>query len=94
MCNAIQSVRCIAIPKRYDSWEAVSGVAGQAHWYCGLIEKLLDKPFALSFIVTGLVWQWILNPQFGVQQIVRDLGFENFVFDPLYNSDIVSLFKK
>lgn len=46
-------------------------------------------PFALSFIVTGLVWQWILNPEFGVQNIVRGLGFENFVFDPLYNSDLV-----
>lgn len=46
-------------------------------------------PFALSFIVTGLVWQWILNPEFGVQKIVRDLGFENFTFDPLFNADIV-----
>jgi len=46
-------------------------------------------PFALSFIVTGLVWQWILNPNFGVQKIVRSLGFENFTFDPLYNADIV-----
>lgn len=42
-------------------------------------------PFALSFIVTGLVWQWILNPQFGVQHIVRSLGFEDFSFDPLNN---------
>ncbi len=31
-------------------------------------------PFALSFIVTGLVWQWILNPDFGIQSIVRALG--------------------
>lgn len=46
-------------------------------------------PFALSFIVTGLIWQWILTPEFGVQKIVRGLGFENFVFDPLYNADIV-----
>ena len=46
-------------------------------------------PFALSFIVTGLVWQWLLTPEFGVQKIVRDLGFENFTFDPLYNADIV-----
>jgi glucose/mannose transport system permease protein len=46
-------------------------------------------PFALSFIVTGLVWQWILNPEFGVQKIVRGLGFETFTFDPLYNADIV-----
>lgn len=46
-------------------------------------------PFALSFIVTGLVWQWILNPDFGVQRIVRDMGWESFTFDPLYNQDIV-----
>lgn len=46
-------------------------------------------PFALSFIVTGLVWQWILNPDFGVQNIVRQLGFTSFTFDPLYNADIV-----
>jgi glucose/mannose transport system permease protein len=39
--------------------------------------------------VTGLVWQWILNPEFGIQRIVRDLGFESFTFDPLYNADIV-----
>jgi glucose/mannose transport system permease protein len=46
-------------------------------------------PFALSFIVTGLVWQWILNPDFGVQSIVRALGWTSFTFDPLYNPDIV-----
>ncbi|CAN7333871.1 MULTISPECIES: carbohydrate ABC transporter permease [Neorhizobium] len=46
-------------------------------------------PFALSFIVTGLVWQWILNPEFGVQSVVRSLGWTSFTFDPLYNSDIV-----
>ncbi|MGB0141374.1 MAG: carbohydrate ABC transporter permease [bacterium] len=46
-------------------------------------------PFALSFIVTGLVWQWILNPEFGVQSMVRALGWEDFVFNPLYDPDIV-----
>ena len=46
-------------------------------------------PFALSFIVTGLAWQWILNPDFGVQHVVRSLGWSSFAFDPLYNSDIV-----
>lgn len=46
-------------------------------------------PFALSFIVTGLVWQWLLNPDFGIQHVVRSLGFESFTFDPLYNADIV-----
>ncbi|EYR80669.1 sugar ABC transporter permease [Shinella sp. 838] len=46
-------------------------------------------PFALSFIVTGLVWQWILNPEFGVQSVVRSLGWESFAFDPLYDAQIV-----
>ncbi|RYC12372.1 carbohydrate ABC transporter permease [Ciceribacter ferrooxidans] len=46
-------------------------------------------PFALSFIVTGLVWQWVLNPEYGVQSVVRSLGWTSFTFDPLYNSEIV-----
>ena len=46
-------------------------------------------PFALSFIVTGLVWQWILNPQFGIQGIIRDMGWESFTFDPLNNPTTV-----
>ena len=46
-------------------------------------------PFALSFIVTGLVWQWILNPEFGIQSVVRSMGWTSFVFDPLYTPEIV-----
>ena len=46
-------------------------------------------PYALSFIVTGLVWQWILTPEFGVQNIVRSLGFESFEFNPLFDADLV-----
>ena len=46
-------------------------------------------PFALSFIVTGLVWQWILNPEFGIQAIVRSLGWDSFTFDPLGNPSVV-----
>lgn len=46
-------------------------------------------PFALSFIVTGLVWQWILNPDLGIQHVVRGLGFPAFEFDPLSNPDTV-----
>lgn len=50
---------------------------------------ILLYPFALSFIVTGLVWQWLLNPDFGIQKIIRDLGFDSFVFNPIYDADIV-----
>lgn len=46
-------------------------------------------PFALSFIVTGLVWQWIMNPTFGIQQVVRSWGFADFTFDWLANGNMV-----
>ncbi|MCB1349612.1 MAG: sugar ABC transporter permease [Paracoccaceae bacterium] len=46
-------------------------------------------PYALSFIVTGLTWQWILNPDFGIQGVIRGWGWESFSFDPLNNSSIV-----
>ena len=52
------------------------------------IRTIILYPYALSFVVTGLVWQWILNPEFGVQHIVRDWGWESFSFNPLYNADI------
>ncbi|WP_425426238.1 carbohydrate ABC transporter permease [Tuberibacillus calidus] len=33
-------------------------------------------PMALSFIVTGVVWQWILNPSTGVNLILHKLGLK------------------
>ncbi len=55
----------------------------------GVFRTIFLYPFALSFVVTGLTWQWILNPDFGVQHIVRGLGWESFAFNPLYDQDIV-----
>ena len=52
------------------------------------IRTVILYPYAMSFVVTGLVWQWILNPEFGLQNIMRDLGWESFAFDPLYNAEI------
>jgi glucose/mannose transport system permease protein len=46
-------------------------------------------PFALSFVVTGLAWQWILNPEFGIQSVVRDWGWTTFTFNPLNDPDTV-----
>ena len=40
-------------------------------------------PFAMSLIVTGLVWQWMLDPNLGIQNVVQRMGFENFQFSPL-----------
>lgn len=40
-----------------------------------LLRTIYLYPFAMSFIVTGLVWRWILNPTFGIQDIAHRLGF-------------------
>ncbi|MFO1036846.1 MAG: sugar ABC transporter permease [Geminicoccaceae bacterium] len=46
-------------------------------------------PYSMSFIVTGLAWQWFLNPTLGLQKLVRDVGFTGFTFDWIVNQDMV-----
>jgi glucose/mannose transport system permease protein len=43
-------------------------------------------PMALSFIVTGAVWRWILNPDLGLERLVRQMGFDSFTFRWLVDS--------
>lgn len=45
-------------------------------------------PMALSFIATGTVWQWILNPGLGFEKLVREMGFSSFTFDWIVNSEM------
>nr|WP_325265963.1 sugar ABC transporter permease [uncultured Rhizobium sp.] len=52
-----------------------------------LFQTIFLYPIALSFIVTGLSWQWLLNPTTGLQNYVRQLGFESFAFDWLSSPD-------
>ncbi|MDR6635416.1 glucose/mannose transport system permease protein [Phyllobacterium sp. 1468] len=47
----------------------------------GALRAIFLYPMALSFIVTGTAWKWILNPALGVQKVVHDLGWTSFVFD-------------
>lgn len=47
----------------------------------GALRAIYLYPMALSFIVTGTAWKWILNPSLGVQKVVNDLGWTGFVFD-------------
>jgi glucose/mannose transport system permease protein len=37
-------------------------------------------PLAVSFIVTGTVWQWLYNPTSGIEFLVKSLGFTDFHF--------------
>lgn len=53
----------------------------------GVIRTIYLYPMALSFIVTGTVWKWLLNPGLGLERLVRLAGFEDFRFDWLINPD-------
>jgi glucose/mannose transport system permease protein len=45
-------------------------------------------PLAVSFVVTGTVWSWLLNPGLGMQKFVRNLGWESFRFDWIIDRDM------
>ena len=47
----------------------------------GVLRTIYLYPMALSFIVTGTAWKWLLNPGIGIEKIVRDWGFESFSLD-------------
>jgi len=53
----------------------------------GMLRTIYLYPMALSLIVTGTAWKWILNPGLGIEAVVRGWGFENFRFDWLINPD-------
>lgn len=53
----------------------------------GALRAIYLYPMALSFIVTGAAWKWILNPGLGLEKMMHDWGFTHFTFDWLVNSD-------
>lgn len=52
-----------------------------------LFRSIFLFPFAMSLIVTGLVWQWALDPNLGIQQTMHNLGWTSFHFAPLVDID-------
>ncbi len=53
-----------------------------------LLRTIYLYPMALSFVVTGTVWAWLLNPGIGIQGFVRGLGWTGFRFDWLVDRDM------
>jgi len=53
----------------------------------GVLRTIYLYPMALSFIVTGTAWKWILNPSLGLEKLMHDLGWQSFHFDWLIQSD-------
>ena len=55
----------------------------------GVLRTVFLYPYAMSFVATGLVWQWILTPGSGIESAVRQLGFPDFQFDWIIDQDMV-----
>jgi len=55
----------------------------------GLLRTVFLYPYAMSFVATGLVWQWMLDPALGLQSTVRRWGWSGFTFDWIVRQDAV-----
>lgn len=53
----------------------------------GFLRAVYLYPMALSFIVTGTAWKWILNPDLGIEKVIQDLGWSGFAFDWITKPD-------
>lgn len=54
----------------------------------GVLRTIYLYPMALSMIVTGTAWQWVMNPGLGIEAVVRGWGFESFAFDWVIDPDM------
>ena len=52
----------------------------------GVLRTIYLYPMALSFIVTGAVWRWMLNPNLGLERLIQQMGFADFTFRWLVDS--------
>jgi glucose/mannose transport system permease protein len=53
-----------------------------------VLRSIFLYPLAVSFVVTGTVWSWLLNPGLGIEKLVHDLGWTSFRFDWLIDRDM------
>ncbi len=53
----------------------------------GFIRPIYLYPMALSFIVTGTAWKWLLDPGIGLENTMHLWGWTSFQFDWIKNRD-------
>jgi glucose/mannose transport system permease protein len=53
----------------------------------GVFRTIFLYPYAMSFVATGLVWQWLLTPGDGIDGSLRALGFHDVRFDWIVSQD-------
>jgi glucose/mannose transport system permease protein len=54
----------------------------------GALRTVFLYPYAMSFVATGLIWQWILNPELGIQEVMHKLGWTDAKFDWIVDQDM------
>jgi glucose/mannose transport system permease protein len=54
----------------------------------GVLRPVYLYPMALSFIVTGVAWKWLLDPGIGLEQTVVGLGWDSFRFNWIKDRDL------
>nr|WP_315258385.1 sugar ABC transporter permease [uncultured Duganella sp.] len=54
----------------------------------GALRTVFLYPYAMSFVATGLIWQWILNPELGIQEVLHKLGWSEARFDWIVDQDM------
>ncbi|MFY0682667.1 MAG: sugar ABC transporter permease [Thalassovita sp.] len=51
------------------------------------LRSIFLYPIAISFVVTGTTWQWILNPSTGLEAFMQNMGWESFKFSLITDRD-------
>jgi glucose/mannose transport system permease protein len=54
----------------------------------GLFRSVFLYPMALSFIVTGTAWKWLLDPGVGLEHSLHAMGWESFGFNWIKDGDM------
>src|SRR6218665_1427339 len=54
----------------------------------GVLRSIFLYPMALSFIVTGTAWKWLLDPGVGLERSLHGLGWESFDFGWIKDSQM------
>ncbi len=54
----------------------------------GVFRSIFLYPMALSFIVTGTAWKWLLDPGVGLEHALHQWGFTGFSFGWIKDSDM------
>jgi glucose/mannose transport system permease protein len=53
----------------------------------GAFRSIFLYPMALSFIVTGTAWKWLLDPGVGLEHTMHNIGWESFAFGWIKDSN-------